>query len=187
MTDFEIIDLFFERDERGIYECDLKYGRPLRSLGRRIANDDGVCEECANDTYMRTWQTVPPKDPRNYLFAFLSKIMRAFCIDRVREMTREKRDSSLTVLAGELCESIPDSSSSDSGAISGELSGIIERFLSNLKTEQRHIFVLRYFYMEDIAAIAKRLMLTEGKVKTVLKRARDKLRLYLAEYGYEAP
>ena len=41
--------------------------------------------------------------------------------------------------------------------------------------------------MEDIAAIAKRLMLTEGKVKTVLKRARDKLRLYLAEYGYEAP
>ena len=74
MTDRMIVDLFFNRDEGAIRECDAKYGPPLRSFGNRITNDHGTTEECLDDTYMSAWSTIPPKDPGNYLFAFLSKL-----------------------------------------------------------------------------------------------------------------
>ena len=185
MTDLEIVSLFFERDESAISECDLKYGRALFSLGKRITADDGYTEECKNDTYLRTWQTVPPTDPRTYLFAYLAKIMRGFAVDRVRREERKKRAASITAISDEICEAIPSPDSADGEAISAELRDILEKFLLMLKTEARHIFVLRYFYFEELRSIAKRLSLTEGMIKSSLKRSRDKLKKYLTEYGYE--
>jgi RNA polymerase sigma-70 factor (ECF subfamily) len=57
-------------------------------------------------------------------------------------------------------------------------------FVRSRPNQKREVFVLRYFYMEQVIAIAKRLGVTEGKIKTDLKRMRDKLRLHLLEYGY---
>ena len=65
-----------------------------------------------------------------------------------------------------------------------ELAMLITRFLTGVKDEQRQIFVMRYFYMESVETISKKLRITEGKVKTVLKRTRDKLKLFLEVYGY---
>ena len=184
MNDSEIVDLFLIKNESAITESDKKYGIPLRSLGNRITNDTDSTEECIDDTYMSAWQSIPPSEPRSYLFAFLCKIMRAKCIDLLRAKTREKRGGGLTVLSGELEEYARDTASTDGEAIKNELTLLIERFLLKQKDEARFIFVLRYFYLEEVKSIAKRLLITEGKVKTVLKRTRDKLRLYLELYGY---
>ena len=185
MTDFEIVDLFFKRDESAISECDAKYGKALFALAKRITADDGYTEECKNDAYLRTWQTVPPSDPRTYLFAYLAKIIRGLAVDRVRKEERQKRSASLTSLSDEICEAIPSPDSADGEAMVAELKVILERFLLKLKGEARHVFVLRYFYFESLGQIAKRLFLTEGMVKSSLKRSRDKLKKHLAEYGYE--
>ena len=184
MNDSEIVDLFFIRNEDAIGECDKKYGIPLRSLGNRITNDSGTTEECIDDTYMGAWQTIPPCEPRSYLFAFLSKIMRTRCIDSLRTKTREKRGSSVTVLSDELVGAAGSPLTADGEAMKNELTSLIEKFLLSQKDEARYIFVLRYFYMEEIRSIAIRLFITEGKVKTVLKRQRDKLRIYLRLHGY---
>lgn len=186
MTDSAIVDLFFARDEEAIRLCDEKYGPPLRSFGRRLTSDEGITEECVDDTYLKTWNTVPPKDPRDYLFAFLSKIMRHRCIDRIRSIDREKRGAAITSLSSELTEAAPSGDSSDSVALSNELSALISDFLGGVKNEWREIFVMRYFYMEEISSIARHLDMTEGKVKTVLKRTRDALRLHLEGFGYRA-
>ncbi|MBQ9070022.1 MAG: sigma-70 family RNA polymerase sigma factor [Clostridia bacterium] len=184
MTDEKIVDLFFERNEGAIEACDIKYGPSLRSFGNRITSDPHTTEECVDDTYVKTWETVPPKNPRNYLFAYLSKILRNVSLDRIRAARREKRDSSLTVLSSELTEASPDKVGADADAIRKELSDLIAKFVSNLPEESRHIFTMRYFYMEDLRTISKRLVITEGKVKTVLHRTRFKLKLYLESYGY---
>ena len=41
-------------------------------------------EECENDAYLRAWQTIPPHEPRGYLFAYLAKIIRNLALDRCR-------------------------------------------------------------------------------------------------------
>ena len=184
MNDDEIVDLFIVRNEAAIGECDKKYGIPLRSLGNRITNDTGTTEECIDDTYMGAWQTIPPSEPRGFLFTYLAKIMRGKCIDHLRAKTRIKRGSTVTVLSDELAEAAKSEALADSAAIKNELVALIEKFLLSQKDEARYIFVLRYFYMEEIRGIASRLYITEGKVKTVLKRLRDKLRLFLQLYGY---
>lgn len=186
MTDEKIIELFFERDEAAISNCDIKYGAKLRGFGERITSDAYITEECVDDTYIKAWDTIPPKNPRNFLFAFLAKILRNVSIDRIRERSRNKRNSAMTVLSTELSEAIPDSENADSQILEAELAQLITNFVSNLNEEQRRIFVMRYFYMEDLRTISKKLFITEGKVKTVLHRTREKLRLYLQTYGYHA-
>ena len=184
MTDGMIVDLFFDRNELAISECDTKYGTPLRSFGNRITNDEHTTEECVNDTYMSAWLSVPPKDPRDYLFAYLCRLMRGKCVDHLRAKTSEKRGGGMTMLCDELCESASAPESADSEAIAGELARLIESFLRNEREQVRHIFILRYFYMYEVKDIASRLLITEGKTKTVLKRTRDKLKAFLSLYGW---
>ena len=184
MTDNEIVELFLQRDEMAIEGCDGKYGNSLRGFGTRMVGDRFTAEECVNDTYMKTWETVPPNEPRTYLFEYLSKILRHRCLDRIRHAGREKRSTGMTVISAELADAAPSSSYADSEVLKNELNGLIADFVGNLNRESRDIFVLRYFYMEDLKTISKRLAITEGKVKTVLKRTRDKLRIYLEAFGY---
>lgn len=184
MTDEKIIDLFFARDEAALTGCEVKYGKSLRCVGNRITDDEGVTDECVNDTYMRAWETVPPKNPKNYLFTYLCKILRNLCFDRIRLAGRIKRGASVTILSNELTEACPDKISTDAEALRNELSELIAKFISRLKSEQREIFTLRYFYMEELKFIASHLCISEGKVKTILRRTREKLKIFLENYGY---
>lgn len=179
-----IVDLFFARDERAIAECDQKYGQRLRSFANRIMDDSTSGEECLDDTYMKSWESIPPSEPRNYLYAFLSKILRHLCLDRIKKEGRQKRGAAITVLSNELTDAAASAGSADNEVLRSELSAIIAKFVGNLNKSQREVFVLRYFYMEEVLSIARALGFSEGKVKSILKRTRDKLRIYLASYGY---
>ena len=184
VTDEKIVELFFQRDEAAIESLDTKYGKRLRCFGDRITSDPHTTEECVDDTYMKTWETVPPENPRNYLYGYLAKIMRNLCLDRLKFENRKKRSAAITTLSSELSEAAPSPDRADSEALRGELASIITKFVLNLPEEARQIFTLRYFYMEELSSISKKMFITEGKVKTVLKRTRDKLKIYLEAYGY---
>ncbi|MBE6636013.1 MAG: sigma-70 family RNA polymerase sigma factor [Ruminococcaceae bacterium] len=186
MTDNYIVDLFFARDELAISSLDDKYGRALRSFGTRMLNDSFTADECLDDTYMKTWETVPPNEPRSYLFEYVSKILRHRCLDRLRHAKRDVRNSSVTVISTELTDALPSREVPDGELLKNELTRLIADFVRKLSAESRSIFVMRYFYMDDIRTIAKRLAISEGKTKTVLKRTRDKLRIYLEAFGYRA-
>ena len=186
MTDTMIVDMFFARDELAISSLDNKYGKALRSFGSRMLEDSFTAEECLDDTYMKTWATVPPNEPRNYLFEYVSKILRHRCLDRLRHEKRDMRNSSLTVISDELVDALPSQEPPDGELFKSELGGLIAEFVRKLSKESRSIFVMRYFYMDDIKTIARKMAITEGKAKTVLKRTRDKLRIYLEAFGYRA-
>ena len=66
-----------------------------------------------------------------------------------------------------------------------ELLGAINTFLERLPSEQRKIFVCRYWYFDSISSIAARLGITENHVSVTLHRLRAKLRGYLLERGFE--
>lgn len=78
MEDSLIVDLYLQRSEDAIARTAESYGAKLKSISLNIVKDIQTAEECENDTYLQAWKSIPPNEPRSYLFAFLSRIIRHF-------------------------------------------------------------------------------------------------------------
>ena len=179
LTDKQIIDLYWHRDESAIEETDKKYGRMLYSLSYSVLSSREDAEECVNDTYVDAWGAMPEARPM-YLGAFLSKITRRISIDRFRSIHREKRGG-MGAVTEELTDCIPDGGSVEADYENGRLADTLNRFLHAQPTEKRVMFVRRYFYSQSIAEIAQCLGVTETKVKVTLHRMREALRTVLEQ------
>ena len=177
MEDYKIVDLYWERKERAIAETEKKYGKMLHSLSYSLLSSHEDAEECVNDTYLGAWNAMPSARPM-YLGPFLSKIARRLSIDRWRRDHREKRGGVLEMVE-ELTDFIPDSSTPAQEFERGRLRGEINEFLRTLTEEKRAIFVRRYFYAQPVTLIAKEIGVSEAKVKVVLHRLREQLKLRL--------
>ena len=62
---------------------------------------------------------------------------------------------------------------------SNDLLKDLNEFLSTLKSRDRSVFIRRYYYLEDINAIAENYGIKESNVRTVLMRTRKKFKKYL--------
>ena len=114
-TDETIVELYWKRDETAIRLTDEKYGKYLYAIAYRILHDSLDCEECLNDTYLGTWNCIPPAKP-NPLQLFVSKIMRNIAIDRFRgRMASRRVPSEMTVSLEELDECLAYSASPSEG------------------------------------------------------------------------
>lgn len=184
MEDNEIVELYMLRNETAIKHTSEKYGIRLRSLANSIVNDVQTAEECENDTYMEAWNTIPPHEPRNYLFAFLARITRHISLDICRSRNRLKRSAFVCELSAEMEECIPAPDDVECRIDDMALREAINGFLSTLDEEKRNIFIRRYWYLDSVASISKRFVLSESKVKTMLFRCRNELRRYLEKEGY---
>lgn len=184
MDDNRIVELYLLRDETAIKQTTEKYGSRLRSLACGIVNDQQTAEECENDTYMEEWNTIPPHEPRSYLYAFLARITRHISLNCCRDRNRLKRSAFICELSAELEQCIPAPDDVECRIDDIALSDVINRFLSKLDKEKRNIFIRRYWYLDSIAAISERFALSESKVKTMLFRCRNQLREHLEKEGY---
>ena len=178
MTDHEIIELYFARDEAAIVENDKKYGAYCMSIAQNILKSTPDAEECVNDTYAKTWNAIPPERPA-VLKAFLACIVRRLSINRYNSWHTAKRDRHMEVAFEELSESIP---MRDEDA--GDLPRLLNEFLGGLEPTERRIMVRRYWYAMPPAKIAKLEGLTTNAVNVRIYKTRNKLRLFLNERGY---
>lgn len=63
MEDETIIDLYFAREEQAIAETGKKYGGYCRSIAFNILHSHEDTEECVSDTWLHTWNAIPPTRP----------------------------------------------------------------------------------------------------------------------------
>ena len=80
-----IVELYLRRDESAIGESAKAYGSRLRALALSITQDRQAAEECENDTYLAAWNSIPPHEPKGYLYAFLARIARHTALNRCRD------------------------------------------------------------------------------------------------------
>lgn len=80
MDDSKIVELFFDRSELAISETSKKYGRYCHYIAYNILRNNEDAEECVNDTYLRVWNSIPPKRP-NKLQTYLGKITRNLALN----------------------------------------------------------------------------------------------------------
>lgn len=184
VDDADIVDMFLERNEQAIAETKNKYGKRLQNISFNITADRSAAEEAENDTYFTAWNNIPPKEPYDYLYAFLARIVRNASLSFCRSKSRLKRSAFVTELSEEMEQCIP-SGEDIADKLDGEiLAEKISSFLNGKSEEKRSIFMRRYWYLDSVQTIAKRSNLTESNVKVTLFRLRNELKEYLEKEGY---
>ena len=184
MEDQQIVDLYFARSESAIAETDKKYGRYCHSIAFRILEDNEDAKEIVNDTYLKTWNTIPPNRP-DPLKPYVGMISRQLSLDRYEEHHTQKRGGQVPLVLEELAECIPDS---DSGADIGEsiaLRDALGRFVRSLPEKTQEIFLQRYWYSCSVVEIAEGYAMRENSVTVLLHRTRKKLKAHLQKEGFD--
>ena len=90
MTDKEIVSLFFNKDDNAISVASEKFGAYCKKIAMNILGNNCDAEECVNDTFLKTWNSIPPQNPEN-LSAYLGKITRNISLDIHRKRNAEKQ------------------------------------------------------------------------------------------------
>lgn len=180
MEDQLIIELFFKRSENAITELDKKYGKLCRLISRNILKNEEDAKECVNDTYFAVWNAIPPENPRP-LQTYICKITRNLSLKKYHRNTAQKRNSYYDVVLEELAECMENGQNVEQEILAKELAKEISCFLGKLKTKERVIFVLRYWYSFSTDEIAERMKMTTNAVTVQLYRTREKLKRYLKE------
>ncbi|MBQ7826989.1 MAG: sigma-70 family RNA polymerase sigma factor [Clostridia bacterium] len=184
LTDEQIIELYWSRNEDAIGATDDKYGKYLYMIAYNIVHDNMDCEECLNDTYLSTWNRIPPTKP-NFFQLFLSKIMRNIAVDRYRKNSADKRVSSeMTSSLEELGDCIPNNSALEDEVMMREVIDAMNQYLRELTKREVLIFICRYYYSDSIDSIAKMLKVSRNTVFRDLSKIRAGLKERLEAEGY---
>ena len=183
MEDSQIIELYWKRDESAIQETINQYGSYCHSIAFRITNCQEDADECVSDTWLRAWNSIPPKRPTR-LATFLGKITRNLAIDRCRNREAKKRGGCEYNVAYHELENCLSGKTEPSAVIEQqELVRYIEEFLLTLPVKERRVFILRYWHFKTVSEIAWQYGYSVSKTSMMLHRTRKKLRTYLMNRG----
>ena len=184
MEDIRIIELYFDRDEAAIKETAAKYGHYCHAIANRILCSDADAEECVNDTYLNTWNAIPPTRPQR-LRLFLAKIVRNLAFNRYKAQHRDKRGGGeLASALSEMEEFLADTTEIDEEVRLAALKESLSCFLLQLSPQERGIFLRRYFFVESAGEIGRRFDLGDATVRAILSRTRKKLKTHLEKEGF---
>ena len=162
LDDRKIIELFFERSEQAIIELSNKYGSVCSKVAFNILNNTQDTEECVNDAYLGTWNTIPPQNP-NPLLSYVCRIVRNLAIKKYHTNTAAKRNSIYDVALDELENCFPSSVS--------------------VKDEFNAIETARIIDSDSIDDLAKLFHTSNHNISVRLSRTREKLKKHLIKEG----
>ena len=184
LSDEAIVELYWARDEAAIKHTDIKYRNYLLKTAYNILQDMQDSEECLNDTYLDTWNAIPPERPR-VLQAFIGRITRNLAIDRYRAKHRKKAVppcfiASLEDLQGWALED-DDYASKQEAQI---LADVISAWLRTLDERKRYVFFARYYDAQTTQDIAQVLGVARSTVNADIAFIKTSLKQALQKEGY---
>ena len=185
LSDDEIIELYFQRNESAIAETDKKYGELVFRIAYNILNDKSDSEECQNDTYLDVWKAIPPNRPRVF-GAFIAKIARRISIDLYRHKSRKRSvPSELTSSLDELEFCLSDKENVLESIEVKELARLLNTFLKTLSQKQQYIFISRFYFSYSVEYIAREMGDTPSSVYKSLEKMKRALGTYLKRKGVD--
>lgn len=185
MQDQQIVNLYWERNEEAIRQTEQKYGAYLSKVAYNILADFEDSSECVNDTYLAAWNSMPTNRP-SVLSTYLSKITRQLSIDVFRKKHTVKRFASEYALSlDELGDSFSDGTTPEQALDAALLDNAINCFVRTLPDDAQKAFIGRYYFFDSIKDIAAYCRMSENKVKSLLYRTRQRLRMYLLTEGFD--
>lgn len=185
MKDEEIVELFWNRSDDSLQELAKKYEKYCYHIAYGILHNHEDAQECVNDAYYQTWNSIPPQKP-DKLSTYIGKIIRNLAINKWEKYNAKKRGmGEVPLVLEELQECIPGGCDVEAIVDKICLENIVNDFLEILPKEKRVIFMRRYWYMSSIREIAKNYAMSESKVKMMLLRMRKEFREFLEKEGVQ--
>jgi RNA polymerase sigma-70 factor (ECF subfamily) len=179
VPDDNLLEMFINRDEAAIEQARTRFGARLFATAMNILGSREDAEEIVSDALLKAWETVHTVLP-TALGAYLAKMSRNMALNKWKAGRTVKRGGGeVTMLLGELEDTIPDKTGPEQQYEAHRLSAGINTCLQGLDATARAAFVLRYFHGESIGGVCKRLKMSESKAKSMLLRTRKKLREHL--------
>lgn len=179
MEDSRIVALYWERDESALTHTREKYGAYCHAIAWQILHSREDAAECD----LRAWNNMPPDKPHG-LRPYLGAITRRLSLDRWRQSRAQRRGGGEVALSlEELGECVSHPDTVPAAVEAGETAAVLSDFLRSLPAVECDVFLRRYWYFDAVAQIAKRYGYSESKVKMMLKRTRDNLRVRLEKEG----
>ena len=182
MDDTAIVELYWSRDEQAIAETDRKYGPYCRAIAQNILSNREDAEECVSDTWHNAWNAMPPQRPGS-LPPFLGRIVRNLSISRWRREHAQKRYDGLQGLLSGLEECLPDPRGVEDVLEGRELTRRIEAWLERLDRDDRAVFLRRYWYGQEVQALARDWGMGPNQMAKRLQRLRRALKQELEQEG----
>lgn len=131
-------------------------------------------EDATQQTFVKAWKSFAKLNKPEAAKSWLYSIARHVCIDRLRA---HRRSPILSELSDQKSQQKSDPA----------LSLTLQQLIVELAQRQREVFILRHFHGFSTKETAKLLRISEGSVKSHLKRAVDFLRERLEEeLGFQA-
>lgn len=184
MEDEDIIKLYWSRNQSAIKETDIKYGKYCKTIAVNILRNNEDAEECVNDTYLKTWNAIPPHQPK-MLSTFLGKITRNLSFDKFRYGKMKKRGGGeINIVLDELNEVVSGTDDVEDEYEKQEMLREINNFLNTISDEKSDMFICRYWYVMTIGEISNVFDIPKENVSVTLNRIRHHLKEYLSERGY---
>jgi len=187
MSDSQIIEMYVNRNENAIAESEKAYGSYCRKIAMNVLSNREDAHECVNDTWLRSWNAIPPQIPQS-LSAFFGAIVRNLSLSRYRKATAQKRFGGLTTLLSEFEECVPASSSFSSVESATEarlVTAAINDWLALLPKEERVVFVRRYWFGEALKDLADEMSCSPNYLAQKMSKLRKQLKANLEKEGIE--
>jgi RNA polymerase sigma-70 factor (ECF subfamily) len=165
-----------ERQDRAAFAAVFRHFAPrLKSYFRRFGDDGGRAEEVLQETFAAVWTKARQFDPsRASASTWIYTIARNQRIDAFRRERRPQFDPTDPAFVP---EDVPDGEVS---VTSRERFRHVSEAMAELSDEQREVLRLSFFEDEPHEAIARRLGLPIGTVKSRIRLAYGHLRTRLA-------
>jgi len=182
MEDTQIVDLYWQRDERAILETQKKYGKFCYGIAKNILSSHEDAEECVNDAWRNAWESIPPQRPTRFR-PWLGKVIRNLALNRWNREHTQKRCAGMTELLSELEEILPSPRTVEDAWSERELSECISSWLLTLEQEDQMLFVRRYWNGIALKELAKEQGISPAKLAQRMYRLRNMLREALEKEG----
>lgn len=183
LDDSKIIDLYFQRSPDAINISEQKYSKLCKSIVHNVLSDRRDEEEILSDTWLTLWNTIPPKKPLS-LCSYICRIVKNLALKKYHYNHAQKRCSEYETSLEEL-EQCLGNETTEEKILHKELTETINHFLETLSTENRSIFLRRYWFGDSVKSISKTHHISEKTTSMRLSRLREQLKNYLQKEGYQ--
>lgn len=187
LSDQEVVRHAVQGREAAYRELIRRYQRPVFSLAYRMVRDRELAEDLAQETFIKVLNAIDSYRPEYKFSSWIFKIANNAAIDhlRRRSLNTLSLDGSPHASTPDAIEAttlqIGDGAENQLDAVAArELGAQIEAAIGQLRPEYRSCILLRHVDGRPYEEIAEMLDLPLGTVKTYIHRARNELRILLA-------
>lgn len=174
MEDAQIVDLYWQRDERAIEETGIKYGKLCQSLAMNLLGSREDAMECVNDALHAAWRSIPPQRPQK-LGAWVAQVVRNMAINCWQKQHAAKRGG-MEWLVEELEDCIPSRETLEDAVDASHLDVVLQGWLRTLSRQDRGMFLRRYWFGASLGETARLWGYTPAQGAQKLHRLRISLR-----------